>query len=479
MKKIIILLIGFMLVTSCDNQLDINKDPDSIAPEDLALNVELPGAITGVAGSQGAGYALIGGFWSQFWTQSNAANQYRVIDNYNLGTTDNINSGAWLDMYDGLLDVRNVKKNAQDAENWNYYLIATVVEVYASQLLTDFYGDIPYSEANNSLILQPAFDTGEAVYDQMIADLNDALSRNLGASQGITPGADDVIFEGDMSAWIKFANTLKLRIYMRQTEARSGVAQNGISSMLNAQFLDEDASITGFTDAPNLSNPLYESDRRQLNTQTNLRASTTMYSYLEANNDPRLALFYGAGNPLDQGDFNNTEVAPASIAVVTLSPTTDVHFISREESLFLQAEAMLRYNGGTGVKALYDAAVIENFSKWGIDGSSFVAAGGAYEFPTSGSFEEQLEAIIVQKWVSSFPGNGFESYFEWLRTGYPETSDVAQSDNGYVPGEFSYSINGTTGGVFPQRIEYPNTELQRNDNAPTLELITSPIWWKQ
>lgn len=477
MKKIILIIFGLSLLVSCDDSLDINRDPDALAPSDLALNVELPGAITGIAAPQGAPYAIIGGFWSQFWTQSNAANQYRDLDRYDLGPTDGIQTGAWNAMYDALLDVRNIKRNAEAGENWNYYLIATVLEVYASQILTDFYGAIPYSEANNPAILQPIFDSGQEVYDLMAADLSDALSRNLSSSSGLTPGADDLIFEGNMSNWAELANTLLLRIHLRQTEARPTVA--AAAGTLSGPFLNQDASLTGFTDAPNLSNPLYESDRRQLNVGTNMRASTTMYSFLDTNSDPRLSGFYDAGNSLNQGDFNNTEIAPSSLAVVALDPTTDVYFISLEESLFLQAEVAVRYKNGSGAKALYDAAVLENFSKWGEDGSTFVASGGAYEFPSGGSMEEQIDAIITQKWVASFPGNGFESFFEWHRTGYPDTSPVAQDDISYVPGEIVYSIEGATNGVFPQRIVYPNTETSRNSNSASFELITVPVWWNQ
>lgn len=466
MKKIILTLIGFgVLFTSCDNQLDINRDPDNLSPAQLALNVELPGSITAVAGVQGAYWAIIGGIWSQMWTQSNGSSQYRVVDNYTLGTTDGISTGGWNAAYDGLLDIRNVKRNAEAQENWNYYLIATTLETYLSHMLTDWYGDIPYSEANDPLILQPHFDSAQDVYDMLIADLDDALGRNLNASQGDAPGADDLIFGGDMSSWVKFANTLKLKIFLRQSEARSSVAQAGITAMMNsgAQFLDLDAALTGFTDAPNISNPLYESDKRQLNTSLNLRASATMHGYMTNNLDSRLQLFYTTGNPLVQGDYNNP-VGPNTIAVSILFPTTPVYFISHEESLFMQAEARERYNIGSG-KAMYDAAVIENFSKWSMDGSSYVASGGAYEYP-DGTFEQNLEAIINQKWVASYPGNGAEAFFEWQRTGFPDF--------------FTVSVNGVLGPTgFPQRLLYPNDETSRNQNAPAVVPITTPIWWNQ
>lgn len=480
MKKIILTLIGFgILLSSCDRKLDINRDPDNLTPAQLALNIELPGSITAVAGVQGAYWAIIGGIWSQMWSQSPGSSQYRVVDSYALGTTDGVSTGGWNAAYDGLLDIRNVKRNAEAQENWNYYLIATVLETYTSHMLTDWYGDIPYTEANNELILQPNFDTGETVYDLLISDLDDALGRNLAASQGNPPGSDDLVFGGDMSDWVRFANTLKLKIFLRQTEARPSVAQAGITAMLNAgaPFLDTDAALGGFTDAPNLSNPLYESDKRQLNTSLNLRASTTMHSYLSDNSDERLPLFYTPGNSVDQGDYNNP-AAPNTFAVSILSATTPVYFISHEESLFMQAEAAERYNSGTGAKAMYDAAVQENFNKWGLDGAPYVAAAGAYEYP-AGTFDQNLTAIITQKWVASYPGNGAEAFFEWHRTGIPATSAVDQQDIGYVPGQFAVSVNGVLGTGFPQRLLYPTNETSRNQNAPAVVPITTPIWWNQ
>ncbi|GAA3616416.1 SusD/RagB family nutrient-binding outer membrane lipoprotein [Flavivirga amylovorans] len=489
MKKIIILLIGFGMLISCESNLDINRDPDLLTPDDLTFAVELPASITAVAGVQGANWALIGGIWAQMWSQSPGSSQYRVVDSYALGTTDAIAESGWRNTYDGLLDIRNIKRKALAAENWNYYLIATVLETYISHMLTDWYGDIPYSEANDPLIFQPNFDTGEAVYDNMITDLDDALSRNLTTSTGDAPGVDDLVFGGTMSNWVKFANTLKLKIFLRQTEARPSVAQAGITAMLNANvtFLDTDAGLGlieqhKFIDAPNQSNPLFESDKRQLNTALNLRASTTMFSYLTENADPRKALFYTDDpdtplNSVDQGDFNNP-AGPNTFAVSILSPTTPVYFISHEESLFMQAEAMERYNSGTGAKAMYDAAVIENFNKWSLDGSAFVAATGAYEYP-AGTFEQNLTAIITQKWVASYPGNGAEAFFEWHRTGIPETSSVPQTDAGYIPGQFAVSVNGVLGTGFPQRLLYPAGETSTNLNAPAIVPITTPIWWNQ
>ncbi|WP_108422733.1 SusD/RagB family nutrient-binding outer membrane lipoprotein [Flagellimonas amoyensis] len=475
MKKLIYSMVCLTLIlVSCEDQMDINRDPDSLPAEGVEPATQLPIAIAGIAGGQGAELAIIGGMWSQFWTQSNSANQYRTIDAYSI-TSSNY-QGGWNNLYDALGDVRNIKRNALASENWNYYLIAAVLETYASQILADWYDQIPYAEANDFTNFEPNFNTGEEVYDLMIADLNDALSKNLGTSKGNIPLNDDFIFGGDMAKWVQFANTMKLKIFLRQADARPGVAQSGIGALGN-NFLTEDAAMTQFINEANRSNPLFESDRRQLNVATNLRASTTLYSYLASTNDPRLDLYYGPGNPLNQGDYQSM-AAPNSVSVVNLSATTPVYFISAEQSLFMQAEARERFSGGAGAKALYDQAVTASFAKWGLDAAPFIAVGGAYEYPSSGTFDEKLTAIITQKWISSFPGNGFESFFEQNRTDIPAVSTVPQTNEAYVPGQLSYSVNGSTGGVFPKRLEWPSDELSRNANAPDAPVkVTVPVWW--
>jgi hypothetical protein len=474
MKKIIISFLTLsILFTACDNNLDINTDPDSLLT--VPLSSQLPAGIAGLIGAEGSYYALIGGFWSQYWTQSNVANQYRDIDGYVIGTQSYNN--AWRSMYDALGDVRAVKNNSEKAENWNYYLISTVLEAQGSQLLTDFYGSIPYSEANNRNILNPKFDTGEEVYASMIRDLDLALSKPLASSIGKAPGIDDIIFQGNMDNWVRYANTMKLKIYMRQiNSSNSANAIAGIKALLvnGAKFLDTDAAMISFEDNPNLSNPLYESDRRQLNTATNLRMSRTLSSYFDTNGDTRKAKYYGPGVPLNQGDYTNTVIPSTTISIVELHPTTPAYLMTKEESLFLQAEAQARY--GSGDKALYDEAVKENFNKYSLDGTAFIATGGAYEYPSTG-LDSKIEAIITQKWISCFPGNGFEAFFEKNRTGYPKTSAVPQTSELYVPGQITYSINGATSGLFPKRIVYPQTEKNTNTNTPALLPITTSIWW--
>jgi hypothetical protein len=478
MKKIVSLILLVAMFTACNTDLDINRDPDS--PITIPLSSELPAGIAGLIGAEGSSYALIGGFWSQYWTQSTSANQYKDIDGYIIGTGDYF--GAWRDMYDALGDIRTVKRKALEEQNWNYYLIACVLDAQGSQVLTDFYGDIPYKEANNQNILQPKFNTGIEVYDSIITELNDALSKDLSKSKGELPSKGDLIFGGGMEKWTAFANTLKLKIYTRQlNSSRATIATTGINQLLSSgvSFLAVDAGMNQFTDARDLSNPLYESDRRRLNVATNLRMSFTMSSFLTSNSDDRKSKYYGSGNALFQGEFDNGNINANTISIVNLSATTPAYLMSLEESLFLQAEAQARFGSSATAKTLYDQAVSENFNKYGLSSAAYTGAGGKYEFPSSGNLDAKIKSIITQKWVANFPGNGFESFFEANRTGYPRKSTVSQKDPLYVPGELAYSIGGATGGVFPARIVYPQEETNTNPNTPltTVNKITTPVWW--
>jgi hypothetical protein len=512
MKKFIISILILSTTFIGCSDLDINQDPDLLTPDTTPLSSQLPAGIIGIVGAEGGVMSIIGGFWSQYYSQSSAANQFRNIDSYTVTTNDY--NFAWTTMYDGLNDIKTVQRKALAEGNWNYYLIATTLYVQASQIMTDFYGDIPYSEACNPNILAPKFNTGQEVYNLMIKDLDDALSKDLATSKGIVPGKDDFIFLGNMANWKKFANTLKLKIYIRQSEKNKAVSDAGIAALLNdssVSFLDTDAAESNFIGSPNYENPLYEFNYK-LNSRTNIRISKTLGQFLSDNSDPRLDAFV-YWNPTnakakeyvfqDQGNYevnpslgyttkgsqtasipaviynsSKTEFDPAGIYDGSKKP---VYLLSLEESLLLQAEALERV--GRSGKAKYDAAVTENFKKNGVTAATAdTFINGVYAYPVTGTFDQKLETIIVQKWVASFPENGFEAFFEKNRTDYPRTSPVAQNVAGYIGGQFAFTASPDAivpYGTFPKRIPYPLTERSYNSNAPQLLDVTVKIWWNK
>jgi hypothetical protein len=488
MKSSIILNITLCIVlgalVSCSDFLDVNVDPNNPTEVDPAL--VLPSAQMHICGILNGDYAIVGGIWSQHWTQSHVASQYRQEDRYALRNSDY--NGSWRDLYsDALIDLSVIRDQAEAEENWATYLQATSLMAFTFQMLADFYGEIPFSEAlkGDDGIEAPKFDQGETVYDGLITMLDEALGKDLFSTNSVGPSTDFVF--GDLSsaaqtnAWIQFANTLKLKIYLRQTKARPDVAQQGIQSLLttNAPFLTTAAEINVFSDVPNQSYPLYETDRRQLNVTSNLRASNTLISFLVENEDPRISTYFipGSGGQmgLRQGDFNalSTDIPPAAPSVANILPTSSFYFFSADEVAFMLAEAHARYGEPAMAKSNYNQAVQLAFTKMGLDGSDLIES--TYAYP-QGTLSENLEAIIIQKWVAMVE-RGYESFFDQNRTDIPAISSVGSDDPAYVPGKWTYSVTGTTGGLFPKRLIFPDITRRNNPNTPAEIPITEPVWW--
>jgi hypothetical protein len=474
-----------LLTVSCKKQLDINQNPNLPTLEQGNPRLVFPAAVMATAGKEGGDLAILGGIWGEYITQSAVSNQYKYIDAYDVKTTD-FNATYNVLFTNGLKNYQYVIDKSAASGDWNFYLMATVMKAYTTALLVDLYDQIPYSEAlQGSGNLTPKFDDGYTIYLDLLSKIDTALRKDFSASTNSAPGTADLVFGGNMNNWIRFANTLELKMYLRMVNTHNDVAAAGINALYarNAQFLTTDAAVTNFTNAPGLDNPLYEQNIRQLNTPDNLRASRTFVSYLQSKNDPRITSFFGSTTPnsINQGDYNNTtDPNYPRAAVFVQSPTDPVVFLSLPESYFLQAEADLRYRGGTNAQALYNQGVAAAFAQAGQTGAAaFTAPGGAYAFPVAGTMEQKIQAIVVQKWISFAHGvHMIEGYFEKQRTGYPVTSPVYSTDPSYVPGQFVVSKNSVLPpGNLPRRLVFPYSETSRNSNAPQAVPITTKVWW--
>jgi hypothetical protein len=480
----------------CKKQLNINQNPNFPSLSQGTPAEVFPVAVLATIASTGGNLAIVGGMWSQFFTQAALAQQYTDVDSYNLPNTDGFIQGPWSQMYvDGMKNYQYVIDQAAGQQDWNSYLMATVMKAYTAEVLVDLYSSMPFSEAlQGATQLNPKFDSGAAIYDSLIAEINTALGKDFTANTNTNMGSQDLVFGGNIANWIAFANTLELKMYLRMVNVNPSAAQAGVAALIGsgATFLGTstgDASITNFTNAPGLDNPLYEQNIRQLNTPVNLRASVTMLSWLNANNDPRVNAYYTPtpGYPItgiNQGDFRSINSAYATAAVFTETPTDPVELISMAESYFLQAEADIRYNGGANTKSLYNLGVTAAFNYTGNDASSFIAAGGAYAWGAemeNGLALTPLAQVMRQKWAASAYGcHGIESYFDFNRTGLPLQSAVYSTDPSYIPGQLVVVDNSVLGpGQMPKRLIYPYNEVSRNTNAPATVPITSPVWWGQ
>lgn len=460
-----------LLSTSCEDFLDVNTDPNN--PADATLDLVFPAGVSSVAFTVGGQWQILGSLWSQHWTQSTGANQYAVVDDYNI--TETYYDRQYAEMYSGALnDLDYVSKKAEEEENWTYFLMAEVMKAYAFQVMVDFYDMIPYTEAlAGSEDPTPAFDDGQAVYDDLIARIDNALSKDLDAVTATRPGADDLVFKGDMDNWVKFANTLKLKLYMRQTAARASVAEAGITALYSsgAAFLDVDAEMADYIDVENFRNPYFAvqvSSAGNGRGNVDVAASNTLLQALLSAGDPRVNAIFntpaaGGGHVgLNQGDYSNTSFATHNnLSQPAIGPTHPVVFISAAESSFLQAEAVERFGVAGNARELYEQGIEANFAKHGVTGASALYADGAvYEY-------DGIESIIVQKWIACANFNSIESHFERLRTGYPDFLTITP--------------NNITGGVFPRRLPYTSTEIANNtDNLNAIggqKSVIQRTWW--
>ena len=496
--KIPVIILIIFLASSCADFLNVNHDPNN--PEESTIQLVFPAGVENSAEVFGGRWMLLGEIWGQHWTSDFNAPQYQAEDKYNVPAGDyNYDLRGWEYLYTrALMDYEWVKQQSLEQENWNYYLMATTMQCFTYQVMADFFDQIPMSDA---LKARPAkFDTGEQVYDSLIIRLNDALSKDLTAATSTTPEGDDLIFNGSMDDWVAFANTLKLKIYLRQRFARPSVAENGIKAMYSsgASFLSTDAAFTDFAAETGRDNYMYALEFRGGN--INMKASKTLLDFMVEKSEPRLDfIFKKSDNETKhygayQGDIRNTYSYPDMTTEPDLSSplvteTMPTFFISKAESLFLQAEACLIYGLG-GDEQLYKDAIDANFSYLDVKdgdgnnltGESIYASSLYAEY--KGETEAKFELIIFQKWLSFANTQGMEAFFEHNRTGYPRESAVNPGDDdftdNYVEGEFTKAVLGNLEPpiVYPKRLMFPSSERSKNpENIPAAQAINRKVWW--
>lgn len=470
--KIILAAILVVNFTSCDTFLDVNTDPNN--PLHASYDLVLAPAVSSTATVVGGQYTILGCLWAQHFTQNNTANQYKTIDGYRLTSSD-FNT-SFNELYSGALnDYQTVRSEASAAGDWNTYLMATVMQSYTYQILVDLYGQIPYTDAlkgKTDVNISPKYDSCQVVYDGLISEIDNALSKDFTLKSNKALGAKDFVFNGDMAKWKQFANSLKLKIYLRQVNVRPAVAQAGITALYTsgADFLTTDAMINPFKAEVKKQNPFYGSEVEYLG-NNNLRASKTLFDYLNSKADPRLDSIYAVGSAghkaLAQGDYLalSTTYPNGILSSGKFRPTDPVYFMTLPEINFLQAEALVRYPSLVGnAKDKYDAGVEASFKYFVLtNASTFTNAGGFYEFNAAGTTDEKLKQIITQKWIASAICEPLEGFFDYNRTNYPTF--------------FTVSKNTAIGNKFPQRLLFPADERSRNPNTPAQVGIDEKVWW--
>ena len=474
-KKLLVLaLVGTLGLTSCNKFLDVNENPNN--PETATPSLLLPTVEAAISQVVGNSFQVYGNIWGQYWTQNPTSSQYRSIDRYQVLNT--AMDRSWLILYRSALNNAELIINSNVAANDNYKGIAYLLKAYTFQVATDAFGDIPLSDAlkaNGNL--NPKYEAQAVVYDSVFNYIDKGLAL-LAKPQAVPVSSQDMIFNGDLDKWKAFANTLKLRAYLRISNVDANKAAAGIKALYakNAKFLNEDVSITYTTTGGN-ENPFYN-EMVGLGKTQNVVASATVVQAFVRNNDPRRFSFYNKVSGQDtiafilQGDFNANSSklvsSPSALvggrAVDPTSATAPVKLFSAAESKFLQAEAAVKGWGAGDAKALFESGITTSFTATGNanDAAKYIAEAPDAKF--TGDADAKVKAIITQKYYAMCGFQGFESWTEWRRTGYPTF--------------FTTSIASTLGeGRMPLRMPYANSEATSNVNYPGNIVIYTPVWW--
>jgi hypothetical protein len=436
-----------VLFSGCDSYLDVNDDPDAIQ-ENPGVFL-LPSIELSIGSVIGGTFALHGSLWAQYYNQNNTANQYRTTIDMDMRASDGDN--MWIELYSSALsDIKKLKEYSLATETYDarLYLMATVLESYTYQIIFDAFGQAPYREAIQGEIgknYNPAFDNGAEVYPLLVTAIDEALARydefnptGTGALAVLSEDDQDkdYLFQGDMNEWIAFANSVKLKIAMRNLDYDSEWAEGVIAQVEEAgNYLTTDAMLDVFQAEVNKENPLFAQDQN-LNTTINLVANRTLSEFWTNNGDPREPLTYKANTSgnllLDHGDHKATTATNPtnSNRVPILDATRPVYLLTTSEIDFFRAELAVRNLIAEDAKALYNSAVQSAFTRVGssaaVAASDFLAAGKPYEFSSTAA--DQLRDIGVQKWAALANVNPFEGFLEVQRMDYPQIAETSTYD---------------------------------------------------
>ncbi len=501
--KIITLMLIITLSFGCKKFLDVNHDPNS--PEESSVEYVFPAGVASTASVFGGSWSILGEIWSQHWTSQPNAPSFQGEDKYSVQAGDySYDLRGWESIYTAaLMDYEWVRNDARASKNWTYYLMATTMQCYTYQVMVDFFDNIPFSEALQKV---PApFENGQEIYDSLIVRLDFALAQNLEGDSCITPLADDVVFGnigGGMNNWVAFANTLKLKIYLRQRFARPDVASAGIAKLYSdgVTFLSVDAGYGAFDNETGRDNYLYAA---QFRGRTDICPSRTILDYItndkrlnfiftspELGNDEPYVSFDGDQFGMYQGDINNVysdpDNEPDKFSEPNVQPLQLVYFISNVESKLLQAEACLIYGVGDA-QSLFNEALTADYLRKGVadynsEDPPVLVAVTPTPVTFSGDVEQDFETIMVEKWIAFTNTQGMEAFLEHNRTGYPKESaynpTMDEFSSNYVKGEFTVSVTGVLSGSFPRRLLLPASEESKNpEHWPGRTPLDEPVWW--
>lgn len=489
MKKIFITLLMGLSLASCQNWLDINVNPNTPGEEDLTAGQVFPQAELSLASAYGGMLHNMGSFFVQYFDQGVGSSNFKEYSRFNVLPTNG--TRVYEELYVGCLANAAVAQKLSEKDgDWGNYLAAVTVKAFAYQVLVDCFGETPYSEALQApAINNPKYDEGKTVYDGIIAELDDALAKSEGASYS----TKDLLFgdANNTTKWRQFAKALKLKLLMRQANvAGADVKDRVLALIAEGDLPTSDVKFTNWTDDTGKSNPFYEDAVRFLSKNDHMGSHAFITTMLAANDSRLNQLFEKSKNTgSHRGGVTGAEYITSTDPIDNFSrpifkATAPVYMITSMEIDFWIAEAQYRWGSKSEAKNYYEKAIDASYAMYGLtDSKNVYDTGKAYEWKEA----DGLKLIALQKWIGLACVNGFESWCEVRRLGYPTFSDELGS--AIVSDVTKYTINTLISPInvvvavgnkqMLNRLFYAQGSKDKNPNAPEQKTPTTKIFWQE
>lgn len=456
-----------LATASCDSELtEINTNPNATEnpqPAYLLSAAQYHSADLYMGGDMNYNSTLL---WVQHWAKI----QYTEPDCYNVSNSDF--SDIWDEAYATIIADLNTIESSE-LSNDNYRAVAKIWRSWTFLQLTNLYGDIPYSQYGKSVT--PAYDNQETVLKGLLDELNSA-SQSLSTANGAIEG--DLIYNGDIANWRRFAQSLRLRIALEIADRDPSTARSIISELYAQRdnLINSNATNTQFVFT---SSPQWNPWANAFSTRDDQRMSKTLIDKLKELSDPRLPIYAqlpkdqtvttyeGGGNGLSADQANSQGFNKLSLpGTYFLADKAPAVFFTYAEINFIFAEAAARGFISADAATYYNAGVKASLSQFGVD-----ATADSYLAQSSVAYDSSKWAELIgwQKWISLF-GQAPDAFTDWRRLGYPQLKAGPSSvlDNGQLP----------------RRVFYPSTEQSLNGASYTAAVahqgadeLTTRLWF--
>ena len=376
------------------------------------------------------------------WMQQCAGTlrNYNTLGTYIVGDDDYFTEWSGTYIRGGLLDLRRIQTTALAEADSGIAGVAAVLEAWTIGLAADTWGDVPYSEAVDSTIAEPAPDPQQEVYAAIQAKLDEAITLMAATNAAITaPGEEDLVYGGDLAKWTELAYTLKARFHLHTAEQLGPAAYQ-------AAF---DAASSGISTPDNDYVPYHSTGSTETNLWhqfTNqwigfLSAGKNLVDLLQGSGDPRLSDYFGensVGNFVGAAPGEDEEVDPSPLSSTRLAGDFAPSFVTYAENQLILAETAFELAGGGGA----GSAAAQPY----VDAER--AALGLGALPVA-----DLATIMTEKYIVLF--QNFEVWNDYRRTCLP-------------------ALTPAPGAPFiPARLTYPLSERNANSNIPASEPLTN------